>query len=118
MADTKNETEDTKTEFEELQEQLKEIKDQEGIIGYILRDQKSASIDLKDPRRIVDYAVLSSTAFDASHEITEVLQTGEPKKMVLESEETKLLLMNVNNHRLSLFMEKDVNHNKLYKKLK
>jgi predicted regulator of Ras-like GTPase activity (Roadblock/LC7/MglB family) len=50
--------------------------------------------------------------------MTEALQMGEPKKIVIESEETKLLSMNVNNHRLSIFMEKDVNHNKLYKNLK
>ncbi len=118
MADTKTETDDAKNEFEELQEKLQEIKDQEGIIGYILRSKKSASINLKDPRRIIDYAVLSSTAFDASQEMTEALQIGEPKKFVIESEETKLLSMNVNNHRLSIFMEKSVNHNKLYKNLK
>jgi predicted regulator of Ras-like GTPase activity (Roadblock/LC7/MglB family) len=118
MADTKNETDDAKNEFEELQEKLQEIKDQEGIIGYILRSKKSASINLNDPRRIIDYAVLSSTAFDASQEMTEALQLGEPKKFVIESEETKLLSMNVNNHRLSIFMEKSVNHNKLYKNLK
>jgi len=118
MADTENETEDTKNEFEELQEKLKEIKDQEGIIGYILRSKKSASINLKDPKRIIDYGVLSSTAFDASQEMTEALQIGEPKKFVLESEETKLLSMSVNNHRLSIFMEKSVNHNKLYRNLK
>jgi predicted regulator of Ras-like GTPase activity (Roadblock/LC7/MglB family) len=118
MADTKTETDDTKNEFEELQEKLQEIKDQEGIIGYILRSKKSASINLNDPRKIIDYAVLSSTAFDASQEMTEALQLGEPKKFVIESEETKLLSMNVNNHRLSIFMEKSVNHNKLYKNLK
>jgi predicted regulator of Ras-like GTPase activity (Roadblock/LC7/MglB family) len=118
MADTKTETDDTKNEFEELQEKLQEIKDQEGIIGYILRSKKSASININDPRKIIDYAVLSSTAFDASQEMTEALQLGEPKKFVIESEETKLLSMNVNNHRLSIFMEKSVNHNKLYKNLK
>jgi len=118
MADTNTETDETENELEELQEKLQEIKDQEGIIGYILRGTKSASIDLKDPTKIIDYAVLSSTAFDASTNMTEALQMGEPKKIVIESEETKLLSMNVNNHRLSIFMEKTVNHNKLYKNLK
>ncbi len=110
----KSETDDT----EKMQEKLQEIKDQEGIIGYILRSPKSASIDLKDPTKIIDYAVLSSTAFDVGHNITEALQMGEADTIVVESEETKLLAMNINNHRLSLFMEKSVNHDKLYKKLK
>jgi hypothetical protein len=41
----------TENKTENLQEKLQEIKDQEGIIGYILRDEKSASIDLKDPKK-------------------------------------------------------------------
>jgi predicted regulator of Ras-like GTPase activity (Roadblock/LC7/MglB family) len=113
-----SETDDTENENEKMQEKLQEIKDQEGIIGYILRGTKSASIDLKDPTKIIDYAVLSSAAFDASHNMTEALQLGEVNKIVVESEETKLLSMNVNNHRLSIFMEKSVDHNKLYRNLK
>ena len=108
----------SETDVEILQEKLQEIKNQEGIIGYILRNSQSASIDLKDPKKIIDYAVLSSTAFDVSRSMTEALQMGEVDTMVVESEETKLLSMNVNDHRLSIFMEKTVDHNKLYKSLK
>ena len=118
MTETITEIDETENELEELQEKLQEIKDQEGIIGYILRGTKSASIDLKDPTKIIDYAVLSSTTFDTSAKMAEALQMGEPQKIVIESEETKLLSMNVNNHRLSIFMEKTVNHNNLYKSLK
>ena len=114
----KSETDDTENDVEKLQEKLQEIKDQKGIIGYILRCSKSASIDLKDPTKIIEYAVLSSTAFDVGHDITEALQMGEVDTIVVESEETKLLSMNINNHRLSLFMEKSVDHDKLYKNLK
>ena len=105
---------DTENDIEKLQD----IKDQEGIIGYILRGSKKASIDLKDPTKIIDYAVLSSTTFDASRNMTEALQMGEVDTIIVESEETKLLSMNINNHRLSIFMEKSVDHNKLYKNLK
>ena len=118
MTEENTEADETENELEELQEKLQEIKDQEGIIGYILRGTKSASIDLKDPTKIIDYAVLSSTTFDASTNMTEALQMGKPQKIVIESEETKLLSINVNNHRLSILMEKTVNHNNLYKNLK
>ena len=101
-----------------LQEKLQKIKDQKGIIGYILRDSKSASIDLKDPIRIIDYAVLSSTVFDVSRNMSETLQMGEVNNIVVESKETKLLSMNINNNCLSIFMEKNVDHDKLYKSLK
>ena len=114
----KSETNDTENDAEKMQEKLQEIKDQEGIIGYILRSPKSASIDLKDPTKIIEYAILSSTTFDVGHDITEALQMGEVDTIVVESEKTKLLSMNINNHRLSLFMEKSVDHDKLYKNLK
>ena len=114
----KSETNDTENDAEKMQEKLQEIKDQEGIIGYILRSSKSASIELKDPTKIIEYAILSSTAFDVGHDITEALQMGVADTIVVESEKTKLLSMNINNHHLSIFMEKSVDHDKLYKKLK
>ena len=118
MIDETSETFDTENETEKLQEKLQEIKNQEGIIGYILRSKKSASIDLKDPKKMIDFALLSSTAFDVGQNMTEDLQMGELDNIVVESEETKLLSMKVNNNRISIFMEKDVNHEKLYKNLK
>jgi len=107
-----------KTDVEILQEKLQKIKDQEGIIGYILRGSESASIDLKDTKKIVEYAILSSTAFDAGSNMTETLQMGEVDTIVVESEETKILSMNINNHRLSIFMEKSVDHNRICRSLK
>jgi predicted regulator of Ras-like GTPase activity (Roadblock/LC7/MglB family) len=111
-------TDDEENETEILQEKLQEIKEQEGIIGYILRNSKSASIDLKDPTKIIDYAVLSSTALDTGNDMTETLQLGEVDTIVLETEETKLLSMKTEGHSLSIFMEKTVDHDKLSKSLK
>jgi len=113
-----SETNDTENDVENMQEKLQEIKNQEGIIGYILRSKKSASIDVKDPTKIIDYAILSSAVFDVSQNMTEALQMGEVDTILVESEETKLLSMNINNHRLSIFMEKSVDHNKICKNLK
>ena len=113
-----SETDYNEDDVEELEEKLQEIKNQEGIIGYILRSKKSASIDLKDPTKMIDYALLSSTTFDVSQNMTESFQMGEVTTIVMESEETKILSMNIDNHRLSLFMKKHVNHDKLCKKLK
>ena len=107
-----------RTETKEFQEKLQEIKDQEGIIGYILRGSKSASIDLKDPKKIIEYAMLSSTTFDVGTNISEELQIGEPEKILIESENSKLLSMNIDDHRLTVFMEKNVNHDKIYRELK
>jgi hypothetical protein len=106
-----------KTDSEIVQEKLQAVKEQEGILGYILRDSKSASVDLKDPTKIIDYALLSSTAREISQSMTESRQIGEVDTIVVESETTKLLSMNFNSHHISLFMNKDVDHNKLSRKL-
>jgi predicted regulator of Ras-like GTPase activity (Roadblock/LC7/MglB family) len=117
MIDMNSETDNVEY-IEELEEKLQEIKNQEGIIGYILRSTKSASIDLKDPTKIISYALLSSTMFDTSQDMIEELKIGDVNSIVLESDETKILSMNINDKRLTIFMEKHVNHDKLYKKLK
>ena len=105
----------SKDDIEIVQEKLQSIKGREGIIGYILRGANSASIDLKDPTKIIDYAVLSATAFEAGQDMSAMFEIGEVDTILLEGEDTKILSMVVNNHRLSIFMEKNVDHNKLCK---
>ena len=103
---------------ENMHEKLQKIKDQEGIIGYILRSSKSASIDLKDPTKIIDYAILSSTVFDLSDNITKTLHMNQGNTMIVESEKTKLVSMNTDKYQLSIFMKSSVDHKKICKSLK
>lgn len=107
----------SKSEVDIMQQKLQTVIDQEGILGYIMRDSKSATIDLKDPTKLIDYAILSSTAREISHSMIKSLQIGELDTIIVESETTKVLSMNINNYYISLFMKKDIDHNKLSKKL-
>ena len=50
--------------------------------------------------------------------MSDTLNVGEVQAIVVESKETKLLSMNIDNHRLSIFMEKSFDHNRLYNDLK
>ena len=118
MSDMESEADSIGEQIEELEEKLQEIKDQDGIIGYILKSPKSASIDLKDPTKMISYALLSSTMFDTSQNMIEELKMGEMNSIIVESDETKILAMNINDKRLSIFMEKNVSHDKFFKKLK
>ena len=104
--------------YENLQKKLQDINNQEGISGYILRGSKSAAINLKDSEKIIEYAIFSSAVFDISCNMSDTLNVGEVQAIVVESKETKLLSMNIDNHRLSIFMEKSFDHNKLYNDLK
>ena len=96
---------------------LDKIKGDEGIIGYILRDAKAASIDIKDPSKIIDYAVLSSTALESGESVSEVFGIGDVYSVVVEGKDAKVLSMSAGDRRLSIFMRRDVDHEKIRKDL-
>ena len=96
---------------------LDRIKGEEGIIGYILRDAKSASIDIRDPSKIIDYAVLSSTALESGESVSEVFGLGDVSSVVVEGKDVKVLLIPIGASRVSVFMRRDVDHEKVCKEL-
>lgn len=102
---------------EKIKENIDKVKVKEGIIGYILRNSKSASIDLKDPTKIIDYAVLSSSATEASEELSNTFELGDVKYVLVEGNTVKLLSLTTGENRVSVFMEKNVDHNPIFKDL-
>lgn len=113
---------DMKTEVKEdagenLRVTLEDINSKDGVIGYILRGSTSASVDIKDPSKIIDYAVLSSAAFETSENLCHLFALGNICSVVLEGKDLKILCLAIGDHRLSVFMEKTVDHNSIYKKL-
>lgn len=91
----------------DLRAKLDEIRGYEGVIGYILRNSHTASIDLKDPARIIDYAMLSSSAIDASEEFSDLFNVGEVKSILVEGKNVKMLSIIIDENRISIFMDKD-----------
>jgi len=96
---------------------LNEIKTKEGVIGYILRNTRSASIDLNDPTKIIDYAVLSSSAMDTGDELSQTFNLGEIKHILVEGRNAKLLAVTIGENNIAIFMDKNVDHNQIYKTL-
>jgi predicted regulator of Ras-like GTPase activity (Roadblock/LC7/MglB family) len=105
------------TSEDDLRAGLEEIKQYEGVIGYILRNTKSAAIDLKDPMKIIDYAILSSSALDTSKELSQLFNLGNVKNIVVEGKDAKVLSLTSGENKISVFMEKDVDHKKALTKL-
>ncbi len=105
------------TSTNDLRASLEEVKACDGVIGYILRNSTSAAIDLKDPTKIIDYAILSSSALDASKELSELFNLGVVKEIVVEGKDVKLLSFAVGENKISIFMEKDADHEKILRKL-
>ena len=100
-----------------LRENLEEIKTYDGVIGYILRNSTSAAIDLKDPTKLIDYAILSSSALDASEALSEDFNLGNVKSIIVTGKNVKVLSLTVNDNRISIFMDKEANCEKVLRKL-
>jgi len=101
-----------------LRSNLEEIKRYDGVIGYILRNSTSASIDLRDPEKIIYYAILSSSAIDTSQELSELFGLGNAKSISVEGKSVKMLSLTIGENRISLFMEKNVDNEKILRKLR
>lgn len=103
--------------FTNLRTNLAEINKCEGILGYILRNATSATIDLKDPAKLVEYAILSSQALDSSQEISELFAIGEIESVLIEGKDTKALCMAIGENKVSIFMEKNTDHTDILKRV-
>lgn len=105
------------TSMASLRVSLDRIKLRPGIIGYIVRGPTSASVDVKDPSKIIDYAALSAEAMEASDSLSESFDLGKMCSIVLEGKNAKILLLRKGEQELTVFMEKSVDHNAVYKEL-
>jgi predicted regulator of Ras-like GTPase activity (Roadblock/LC7/MglB family) len=100
--------------FENLTARLAEIRKCDGVIGYILRNATSATIDLKEPEKIVEYAILSSQVLDSSREISELFDIGDVQSILVEGKDIKALCMTLNENKISIFMEKTADHTDIF----
>jgi len=96
---------------------LENIRSKEGIIGYILRNSKSASVDLNDPDKIIDYAMLSTELLETGEIASEIFELGVISSVVVEGNDVKVLSLVIGDQRLSIFMAKEVDHNRMLKEL-
>ncbi len=109
---------DVEKEIGNVRGSLANIKAREGVIGYILRNQKSASVDIEDPSKMIDYAILSSTVLDSGEYMKTAFELGKVDHILVEGEEVKVLSLTIGDHRISVFMNKKVDHNAIYKDLR
>lgn len=100
-----------------LRASLEEIKTYDGVIGYILRNTSSASIDLRDPTKIIDYAILSSSAFAAGTKFSELFDLGDVKVVMVEGKTVKMLSLAIGENKVGVFMEKNADGGKVLRKL-
>ena len=103
--------------FTDLSSKLAEIRKDKGVIGYIIRNATSATIDLKEPEKIVEYAIFSSQVLDSTREISDLFEIGDVKSILVEGKENNALCMTIDGNNISIFMEKDADHSDILKRV-
>jgi len=106
-----------KVEIADLRAALQRIKSREGIIGYIIRGPTSASVDINDPSKIIDYAALSAEAVESGESLSNTFELGKLGSIVLEGKSLKILCLTKGEQQVSIFMDKSVDHNAVYKEI-
>ena len=103
--------------FLDLAASLVEIRKLNGIMGYILRSNTSAIIDLADQDKIIEYAILSSQICESSSEMAKQFNLTNIKSVLVEGKTVKLLCLNMSDNRVSVFMEKTATFDSLIKRI-
>ena len=105
------------TTFASLSASLAEIRKLKGVIGYILRSNSSAIIDLPPSEKVTEYAMFSSQMLDFSNQVSNEFGLGEAESMIVESGTVKVLSMKVAENKIGVFMEKTAGHAWIIKRI-
>jgi predicted regulator of Ras-like GTPase activity (Roadblock/LC7/MglB family) len=108
---------DDNATFANLSASLAEIRKLKGVMGYILRSESSAIIDLTEQDKIIDYAVLSSQISESSLEIAKQFNLSNIESILVESKSVKVLCMSVGENKIGIFMEKTTTHGWIIKRI-
>jgi hypothetical protein len=103
--------------YNNLNNALAEIKKGAGVTGYILKSPKSATIDLGDPNKLVEYSLLTSKIMDSSSAAQKLFDIGKIQSITIEGNNTKALFLIKGENRVSIFMDKSVDCAEVLKKI-
>ena len=103
--------------FKDLSDKLAEIRKDKDVIGYIIRNKTSATIDLDKPEKLVEYAIFSSQVLDSSQEISAQFELGDVESVLIQGKESKALCINIEGNKISIFMEKNADHADILKQI-
>ena len=103
--------------YEDLYCCAQEIRKNPDVLGYILRGESKATVDLNESSKIIEYAMMSSQAIESYETIAEAFNLGESKNIVIEGRELRILILNLGKNKLSVFMNKDASYDWLFETL-
>ncbi len=94
------------TKSNDLHKCLEKLKQQEGVVGYILRNTTTAIVDLEDPTKIVDYAMLSSSASEIANKLSAMFELGGITGITIDGKDARMLCLTIGENKVDIFMEK------------
>ena len=96
--------------FKDLSDKLSKLRKDKDVIGYIIRNKTSATIDLEKPEKLAEYAIFSSQVLESSQEISDQFELGDVKNVLIEGKESKTLCINIEGNKISIFLERKADH--------
>jgi predicted regulator of Ras-like GTPase activity (Roadblock/LC7/MglB family) len=109
-AQTLETPDETNPEFEMLLEAAHEIRQDRSVLGYILRSEANATVDLNEPDRIVEYGMFTSQALESSQTLASLFNAGDVKTVLVECKQAKVFCIIKGEYKLVLFLEKYADH--------
>jgi len=103
--------------FTNLAATLSEIRKLKGVIGYILRSNTAAIIDITQKESLIEYASLSSQIHDASRAISKQFNLTDVESVLVEGKSVKVLCMCIGENRMAVFMDKTCTHTWIVKRI-
>lgn len=108
---------ETATYESSLHRNLEEIKNLEGVLGYIIRNDMSASVDISDPNKVMEYATISSAILDGVKRFAETFELGNVKSIVLSCKDLKMLSLSIEENNVIIFMKTSAKTDDILRKI-
>jgi predicted regulator of Ras-like GTPase activity (Roadblock/LC7/MglB family) len=105
-------------EYEIILAAVQELRKSKDIEGYILKGETKATVDLNDSAKIIEYAMLTSQAFESSAALSSSFDVGNIETVVIEGKNIKTLCINKEQNKLSIFMKKNTDDEEILETIK
>jgi predicted regulator of Ras-like GTPase activity (Roadblock/LC7/MglB family) len=97
-------------DYANLLDVIQEVRKRKDVVGYILKGEYKASIDVNDSSKIIEYAMLSSQSFETAKTLAETFRIGDTENILIEGKNIKMICLYLGQNKISIFMEKGADH--------
>ncbi len=96
------------SEYQDFLTAARELRNSKEIEGYILKGEAQATVDLNDSTKIIEYAMLTSQAFESASALSSAFNVGDIENILIEGKNMKALCIRKDQNNLGIFMKKNV----------